>query len=88
MIGFNALMMYVVDCYQTYAASATAATSVLRCVAAFLLPLFAPSMYEALGNGWGNSVLAFIAIAIGGPAPVLIWFYGARLRARSQFCSN
>lgn len=75
MIGFNALMMYVVDCYQTYAASATAATSVLRCIAAFLLPLFAPSMYNELGNGWGNSVLAFIAVAIGGagarPAVVL-----------------
>lgn len=87
MIGFNALMMYVVDSYPTYAASATAATTVLRSVAAFLLPLFAPAMYRALGNGWGNSVLAFLAIGIGGPAPILLWFYGPALRARSRFCS-
>ena len=88
MIGFNALMIYVVDSYQTYAASASAATSLLRSLAAFVFPLFAPSMYQALGNGWGNSLLAFIAIGIGMPAPILLWYYGANLRARSKFCAE
>jgi hypothetical protein len=88
MIGFNALVIYVVDCYPTYAASATAATAVMRSVAAFLFPLFAPTLYSKLGNGWGNSVLAFVAIGIGGPAPVVLYHYGAKLRARSKFCSD
>lgn len=88
MIGFNALMIYVVDSYATFAASASAATSVLRAACAFVFPLWAPYLYEALGNGWGNSVLAFVAVGIGGPAPVLLWYYGARLRARSRFCAE
>ncbi|KFA70193.1 hypothetical protein S40285_04418 [Stachybotrys chlorohalonatus IBT 40285] len=88
MIGFNSLITYVVDSYPTYAASAAAATTLLRSVAAFLFPLFAPTMYSALGNGWGNSLLAFLAIGIGVPAPILLWYYGAALRARSRFCAD
>lgn len=88
MVGFNALMTYVVDSYPTYAASAAAATAVLRGVVAFLLPLFAPAMYDALGYGWGNSLLGFLALGIGLPAPVLLWYYGERLRARSTFASG
>jgi multidrug resistance protein len=88
MVGFNALMTYVVDSYPTYCASASAAISLLRSVAAFALPLSAPPMYDALGYGWGNSLLAFIAIGIGGPAPVLLWLYGSKLRARSTFASG
>lgn len=88
MVGFNALMTYVVDSYPTYCASASAAISLLRSVAAFALPLGAPSMYDALGYGWGNSLLAFLAIGIGGPSPILLWLYGAKLRARSTFASG
>ncbi|ESZ97068.1 hypothetical protein SBOR_2559 [Sclerotinia borealis F-4128] len=50
---------------------------------AFGFPLFAPKMYQALGYGWGNSTLAFVAIAIGIPAPLGIWWYGPRLRAKA-----
>lgn len=88
MIGFNALMIYIIDCYTTFAASASAAASVMRSAFAFVFPLWAPYLYAALGNGWGNSVLAFVAIAIGAPSPVLLWFYGAKLRARSRFCAE
>tara|TARA_R110002060_G_scaffold54635_2_gene65266 strand:- start:461 stop:844 length:384 start_codon:yes stop_codon:yes gene_type:complete len=88
MIGFNALITYVVDSYPTYSASASAATAVLRSVAAFLLPLGAPAMYQRLGFGWGNSMLGFFAFIIGGPAPILLWFYGAKIRARSTFASG
>jgi len=50
--------------------------------------LFAPAMYGALGYGWGNSVLGFVAIVVGLPAPALFWFYGERLRARSTYASG
>ena len=45
-----------------------AATTCLRSVAGFGFPLFAGQMYDALGYGKGNTVLAAIAIGIGCPA--------------------
>lgn len=45
-------------------------------------------MYQKLDYGWGNSLLGFIAIAIGIPAPFLLWKFGAKLRARSQYAAG
>jgi hypothetical protein len=78
----------MVDTYTRYAASALAAGAFLRSIAGFGFPLFAPYMYDALHYGWGNSVLAFIGIAIGIPAPVFLWKYGANLRARSTYAAG
>jgi multidrug resistance protein len=75
---------YVIDTYPDHTSSATAASQFLRSLTAFGFPLFAPTMYSALGYGWGNSTLAFIAIGVGIPAPLLIWVYGLRLRAKAQ----
>jgi len=41
-------------------------------------------MFDALGLGVGNSLLAAIAIVMGVPFPIFLWFYGERLRARSS----
>lgn len=49
---------------------------------------FATYMYSALDYGWGNSLLAFIAIAIGGPAPYVFWKYGAALRKKSPYAAG
>ncbi|KAF1344878.1 major facilitator superfamily domain-containing protein [Delphinella strobiligena] len=85
---FQASQTYVVDAYTRFAASAVASTTVLRSLAGFGFPLFAPAMYNALGYGWGNSLLGFIAIGLGIPAPFLLWFYGEKLRSRSQFAAG
>jgi multidrug resistance protein len=82
-IGGQGLQAYIIDSYPDHTSSASAASQFLRSLAAFGFPLFAPKMYEALGYGWGNSALAFVAIAIGIPAPLLIWVYGPRLRAKA-----
>lgn len=82
------MQMYIVDCYQTYAASAMAACAILRSFAGFGFPLFAPYMYESLGYGWGTSILAFVSIAIGWVAPAIFWFWGPKLRAMSKFASG
>ncbi|KAF2488977.1 MFS general substrate transporter [Lophium mytilinum] len=87
-IGFQCIQTYLVDSYSRYAASAIAAATVLRSLAGFGFPLFAPSMYAALDYGWGNSVLAFISLGLGVPAPFLMWKYGAILRAKSQFAAG
>lgn len=47
-----------------------AAVSCLRSLAGFGFPLFAPTMYQSLGYGKGNTILAAVAIALGCPAYV------------------
>lgn len=83
-IGGQAMQAYVMDSYTDHTSSALAASQFLRSLTAFGFPLFAPIMYERLGYGWGNSLLAFLAVGIGIPAPLLIWRYGARLRAKAE----
>ncbi|KAF2757377.1 MFS multidrug transporter [Pseudovirgaria hyperparasitica] len=87
-ICFQGIQTYIVDSYTRYAASAVGAATVLRSLAGFGFPLFAPAMYAALDYGWGNSVLAFVGIAIGIPAPFMLWTFGERLRKRSQFAAG
>lgn len=87
-IGFQCIQTYIVDSYTKYAASAVGAATVLRSLAGFGFPLFAPYMYAALDYGWGNSLIGFIAIGLGWPAPILLWIYGERLRTRSTFAAG
>ncbi|KAI9701742.1 MAG: hypothetical protein M1820_006370 [Bogoriella megaspora] len=87
-IGFQCIQTYFVDAYTRYAASAIGAGSFLRSLAAFGFPLFAPYMYEKLHYGWGNSLIGFIAVALGIPSPFLLWKYGATLRAKSKFAAG
>ncbi|VUC29128.1 unnamed protein product [Clonostachys rosea] len=78
------MQTYIVDCYQTYAASALAACAILRSLAGFGFPLFAPYLYQDLGYGWGTTVLAFLSIAIGWIAPFIFWYFGLS----SEQCRN
>lgn len=87
-VCMQCMQVYVFDCYARFAASGMAAVVILRSIAGFGFPLFAPYMYGALGYGWGSSVLAFAGIAIGIPAPFLFWFYGEKLRSRSTYAAG
>ena len=86
-VVFQCIQTYLVDAYTRYAASALAAAVVLRSLCGFGYPLFAPYMYDALGYGWGNSILGFVAL-VGLPAPIVLWQYGQALRAQSRFCAG
>lgn len=46
----------------------------------FAFPLFGAQMYAALGQGGGNSLLAGLAIAIGIPFPVWLYYKGEAIR--------
>jgi hypothetical protein len=70
---------YLVDTYTVYAASATAAATVFRSLLGALLPLAGNSMYNALGLGWGTSLLGLIAVAFI-PAPFVFFIFGQRIR--------
>lgn len=87
-ISFTALQTYTIDAYTVYAASAVGTTAVTRSCTGFGFPLFAPTMYDHLGWGWGNSVLGFAALGIGYAGAVILWFFGERLRVASPFAKN
>jgi hypothetical protein len=70
---------YLVDAYTVYAASVSAAATILRSLFGALLPLAGNSMYDALGVAWGTSLLAFIAVAFL-PMPVILFVFGQRIR--------
>lgn len=78
------LTAYVMDAYADHTSSASAAMQFLRSLTAFLFPLFAPRMHEVLGYGWSSSAMGFAALLFGLPAPLAIWYFGARLRAKAQ----
>jgi hypothetical protein len=87
-LSFQCAQTYVIDAYETYAASATGAAAFIRTMAGFSFPLFAPSLYESLGIAWGNAVLAGVASVICIVAPAIMWKYGERIRARSPYCAG
>jgi MFS family permease len=84
MTVFMAANTYLVDSYLLHAASVTAANTALRSLAGAVLPLAGPAMYDALGLGWGNSLLAFIALVMCG-CPWLFWKYGELIRTHPRF---
>ncbi|KAJ5679820.1 hypothetical protein N7462_008064 [Penicillium macrosclerotiorum] len=82
-ITLMGIQTYLVDAFTKHAASAIAACTVLRSLAGGLLPLCGLKLYDKLGLGWGNTLLAFLALAMS-PIPILFQYFGAQLRARSK----
>ena len=82
---FIGIQTYLVDAFVEYAASVIGVNAVLRGTAGALIPLGGLNTYNALGWGWGNSLLGFIALAFA-PMPWVFGLYGAKIRnsKRSQ----
>ncbi|TDL21629.1 MFS polyamine transporter [Rickenella mellea] len=66
--NYQSIQTYLIDAFSIYSASALAAITCLRSLTSFGFPLFAPSMYKALGYGKGATILAVAAIILGCPA--------------------
>ncbi|KAF7310808.1 Polyamine transporter 1 [Mycena chlorophos] len=81
---FLSLFNYLIDTYLFMAASALAASTVVRSVFGAAFPLFATQMYEALNPRWASSLLGFVALAMV-PIPFVFIKYGATIRAKSRF---
>jgi hypothetical protein len=84
-IAFQCSQAYITDAYGTLSASASATGAFLRTMCGFGMPLFAPAMYDKLGLGWGNSMLAFVTLGLAIPSPILLWCYGHELRKWSSY---
>lgn len=80
----QAVNAYQIDEFSEYGASAMAASCLLQNVIGFVLPIFAPQLYTALGYGWGNSVIALAMVGLGFPMAAVLWFRGERIRAVGQ----
>lgn len=79
-VVFQAIQNYLIDMNPRFSASSVAAAAVFRSFFGFAFPLFAPFMYDKLGYGWGNTMCAFIALALGIPFPIFVLKYGERMR--------
>ncbi|KAI9838123.1 MAG: hypothetical protein M1819_006279 [Sarea resinae] len=82
---FMALLNYLTDAYEIFAASAMAASSTCRSVFGALLPLAARPMYTRLGVDWASSLLGFLSLGMT-IIPFTFIIYGDRIRANSKFC--
>ncbi|KAJ4215742.1 hypothetical protein NW759_009602 [Fusarium solani] len=81
---FQAALNYLVDTFQTYAASAVAANTFLRSCFAAAFPLVVTPMYHNIGVGPSSSITGgFAALLI--PVPFVFYRYGKRIRARSKW---
>jgi MFS transporter, DHA1 family, multidrug resistance protein len=84
MLIFTNSVAFLVDIYLQHAASAMAASTIVRSVVAAGFPLVAPRMYKSLGTAWATSVLGFLCI-LAVPAPFLFYKYGRKLRQMSRY---
>jgi hypothetical protein len=59
---FSALLNYLADAYEIFAASAIAASTCSRSIAGAVLPFATTPMYRNLGVPWATSLLAFLSL--------------------------
>lgn len=85
MLIFMALLNYLTDAYEIFAASANAAASCSRSLLATVLPFAATRMFTRLGI-WGACSLLGGLTLIMCVIPFLFIWQGERLRAGSRFC--
>jgi hypothetical protein len=81
---FFAMILYLSDTYKRYSASAQAAASTTRSLAAVGLPFAASALYHDLGVKWAGSALAIVS-GIMAVIPFMFLVFRAKLRAESSF---
>ena len=81
---FMALINYLADAYEIYAASALAAASCTRSICGAVLPLAASPMYARLGVHWATSLLGFASLTMA-LVPFCFIKWGDYLRKNSKF---
>lgn len=86
LLVFIALLNFLADSYEIFAASAMAASSCTRSIFGATLPFAAKPMYDRLGVAWGSSLLGFISLAMCA-IPILFLKYGDAIREGSKFCT-
>ncbi|KAL4917733.1 major facilitator superfamily domain-containing protein [Aspergillus aurantiobrunneus] len=81
---YMAVVNYLTDAYERYAASALSAASLGRNSFGAFLPLASPQLFSNLGFGWAGTLLGFIGIALS-VVPVVLVLKGPAIRRSSPF---
>ncbi|KAK3947241.1 major facilitator superfamily domain-containing protein [Pseudoneurospora amorphoporcata] len=81
---FLQALNYLVDSYLMFAASAIAGNTFLRSLAGAGFPLFSSYMFKGMGIQWASTLLGCVAAALV-PIPIIFYYYGARIRAKSAY---
>jgi hypothetical protein len=77
--------LYIMNSYGSlHGASALSANSLLRYAGGGAFPLFTVQIFSSLGIGWTSSLLGFVSLALV-PVPWVLYKYGKRIRAHSQY---
>ncbi|KAJ9639541.1 hypothetical protein H2199_006576 [Coniosporium tulheliwenetii] len=84
---YMAVVNYLADAYEKYAASALSAASLGRNTFGAFLPLATQSLYTNLGFQWASSLLGFIGLVLS-LAPVVLLWKGPQIRRRSPFMNE
>ena len=84
---FMALLNYITDAYEIFAASGLAAAACSRSFFGAVLPFAAEPMFKKLGIAWACSLLGFVSLGMCAIPFVFIKF-GDRIRANSKFCQQ
>lgn len=85
MLIFMALLNYLTDAYEIFAASANAAASCSRSLLATVLPFASTPLFTRLGISGACSLLGGLSLIMC-TIPFLFIWKGERLRAGSRFC--
>lgn len=85
MLIFMALLNYLTDAYDVFAASANAAASTCRSFMAVVLPLATSYMFDDLGIAGACALLGGLSAGMCAIPFIFIW-KGPSIRARSKFC--
>jgi MFS family permease len=85
MLIFMAMLNYLTDAYEVFAASANAATSTCRSLLAVVLPLATTHMFGKLGISGACALLGGLS-ALMCVIPFLFIWKGPVIRSKSRFC--
>ncbi|KAK7052563.1 MFS general substrate transporter [Favolaschia claudopus] len=81
---FISFLGYMVETYLMYSASAFAANTFIRSIAAAAFPLFTVQFFTNVGVNFAATILGLVGLLLL-PSPFLFYKYGARIRAKSKF---
>ncbi|KIX07356.1 uncharacterized protein Z518_02009 [Rhinocladiella mackenziei CBS 650.93] len=84
---FMALLNYLTDAYEIFAASAHGIASTCRSIFGTLLPLASSRMFSTLGIAWACSLLAFLSMGMA-LIPFVFIKFGDQIRENSRFCQQ
>ncbi|CAO1634997.1 unnamed protein product [Sympodiomycopsis kandeliae] len=82
--SYISIQAYLVDLMPLYSSSCIAAAVFMRSLGGFTFPLFGAPLYAEVGYTKASAALAGVLACGGVPIPVLLWFWGPRLRQKPE----